>query len=478
MLSAVQRSALMATACLSLLCGGARAADLHVPGDHPDIQSAIDAAQGGDVIHVGPGTWLGALLVVGKTLTIEGAGAEATILHGLGAARALHVTSLPGIPADVVLRDATLTGGVDGAQADLPGTLTLVDCIVRDNTGVGAGGAVTATSSAFLDNGSHGLSDFKEATACSFEGNGGWGAIDLDGTLSQTSIAPLVLGCRFLGNGLGGLRLFANSSSSFFPSRAAVWSSVFLGENAQLSASVAGGTGEIIVHGCSFLDGSLKIMQGHADVTSCILRGPAPIVGPSAPASAKVTYTNIEGLWPFPFDPAENHNVDADPLWAAPEAGDFSLLPGSPCINTGDPQWAGDPDGSPPDMGAVAYHPWTGLGGGIAGSTGVAGLQGDGPLIAGEPLGLTLRDAPADAAALLVVGTAALGAPFKGGVLWPQPDAVLGPFVVPGSGELPLQGSWPAGLPAGFSFWSQAWWPDAAAVQGLAASNGLKGTQP
>ena len=476
MLSIVHRSVLGSAACLVLLCGGVRAADLHVPGDHPDIQSAIDAAQFGDVIHVGPGTWQGPLVVIGKSITIEGAGADVTVLHGLGAERTLYVTSLPGGSADVALRNATVTGGFDGAKADLPGTLRLYNCVVRDNAGVGAVGLDFAVDTAFLDNGSHGLSDFNLAVGCTFQGNGGWGAIDLDGKQGEPGLGSDINRCQFLGNSLGGLRLFASSTSAADPAVVGLWYSTFRNDRAQISMLKFDGTGLIAVRRCSFQNSTLKVMHGNLDMDTTIMRGPAPIEFLIGQPDTKVTYSDVEGGWALPLHVS---NIDADPLWAAPEAGDFSLLPGSPCINTGSSVLASDPDFSPSEMGAVTYDAWTDLGGGVAGSAASVELLGTGSLIPGKEVRLSLISGLPGSAALLVIGTDALGAPFKGGVLWPHPDIIIGPYQVPfGSLLVLLKGDWPAGLPSGFSFWSQVWWTDAAAEQGLAATHGLRATQP
>ena len=43
-------------------------------------------------------------------------------------------------------------------------------------------------------------------------------------------------------------------------------------------------------------------------------------------------------------------NIDTDPVFRAPDSGDYRLLWGSPCINAGDPETEPDPDSSRADM--------------------------------------------------------------------------------------------------------------------------------
>ncbi len=51
-----------------------------------------------------------------------------------------------------------------------------------------------------------------------------------------------------------------------------------------------------------------------------------------------------------------NENIFADPLFADALESDWNLLPGSPCIDSGDPNGALDPDGTRADMGALFYN--------------------------------------------------------------------------------------------------------------------------
>ena len=48
--------------------------------------------------------------------------------------------------------------------------------------------------------------------------------------------------------------------------------------------------------------------------------------------------------------------IDLDPLFVDPDNGDFTLQPSSPCIDSGDPDFPLDPDGSISDMGAYSYQ--------------------------------------------------------------------------------------------------------------------------
>jgi hypothetical protein len=158
--------------------------------------------------------------------------------------------------------------------------------------------------------------------------------------------------------------------------------------------------------------------------------------------------------------------------YAVDEAGNF--------IRTGD--W--NQDGAP-DLLAVAQSisvlinrtllNWKSLGQGLPGTDGIPWLHGEGELSAGQPVTLTLEHAAPSAPLTLVLGLSALQAPFKGGLLVPNPDLILGGLITDAAGEISLSGVWPA-VPAGFSIYLQAWLIDPAGVAGLAASGATRGT--
>jgi hypothetical protein len=122
--------------------------------------------------------------------------------------------------------------------------------------------------------------------------------------------------------------------------------------------------------------------------------------------------------------------------------------------------------------------PWGYLGGAIAGTAGTPLLAGSGDLIGGQPVTLTLSAAKALTPVTLIIGLSILDAPFKSGVLVPNPTFLIFGLPTNAHGTLALSTTWPSGLPSGFTFYTQYWIPDAAGPAGFAASNGLSGTTP
>jgi glyoxylase-like metal-dependent hydrolase (beta-lactamase superfamily II) len=121
---------------------------------------------------------------------------------------------------------------------------------------------------------------------------------------------------------------------------------------------------------------------------------------------------------------------------------------------------------------------WDDLGSGLAGSNGVPLATGTGTLSGGNVSLVGLNGALENSITTLVVGFSQLNAPFKGGVLVPNPDLLLGPIPTSVTGTAEISGLWPFGVPSETQIAFQWWVPDAAGPAGLAASNGLLGTTP
>jgi hypothetical protein len=104
---------------------------------------------------------------------------------------------------------------------------------------------------------------------------------------------------------------------------------------------------------------------------------------------------------------------------------------------------------------------------------GVPLLSGSGVTLAGQPISLsgTFNGTIPDVANLLI-GPALL-APFKGGVLVPDPLLIV-PIPVGVLGDFVLPASWPGGIPPGTALHFQSWTHELPGPLGWSASDGLK----
>ena len=126
----------------------------------------------------------------------------------------------------------------------------------------------------------------------------------------------------------------------------------------------------------------------------------------------------------------------------------------------------------------AAGDPWTDLGGGLAGVSGIPLLVGTGPLTTGSAGSLALSGAAPSAICSLFISLASTPAPFKCGTLVPVPIAFQFMLFTNGSGNLNLAWpSWPNGL-SGASVYFQHAIADGAAICGVSISNAVRGDVP
>jgi hypothetical protein len=384
--------------------------------------------------------WGGGVYLSGGTLVMSGC-----TISGNTSERGSAIAIL-GYPHTLTASDCTLTGntasgtGLGGAIYSGYGKGSFTDCTITDNTGSGIN--LVGYQMHF----SH----------CVVRGNTAWGMT------SYGDIGADAIGLTFLGNGLGGAHCAAGK---YFGSSDIVEGCVFAGGDGldvslNLWADIAN---------CSFDDATITATGTTLTIKNSIGRGTTAVDGY---ASLDVTYSDIVGGF------AGTGNIDADPLWVDAGNGDYGLLPASPCIDRGDPASPLDPDGTRADMGAIPFeNAFDDLAGGVAGTAGPVVLAAHSTLVGGDGVVFALSGTAPFQPTLLILGASQLGAPFKGGTLWPNPSALIS-LMTNGAGQLTLSTIWPTSVPSSFSLWAQYWHPDAGAVAGYAGSNGVRGTVP
>ena len=131
--------------------------------------------------------------------------------------------------------------------------------------------------------------------------------------------------------------------------------------------------------------GGIYCWESFPTITNCILWNDTPEEVYIHSGDPCITYSNIQGGW------AGYGNIDSDPLFTEPESGDYTLLPGSLCINAGNPYSRLDLDGSTNDMGSfggMGDMPEGAIGGYIYGTLSISGS----PFIVSEDLVIEFQD--------------------------------------------------------------------------------------
>ncbi len=120
---------------------------------------------------------------------------------------------------------------------------------------------------------------------------------------------------------------------------------------------------------------------------------------------------------------------------------------------------------------------WESLGGGVAGLNGVTpSIDGEGELLAGTDVLLTLKDAKPNAPATLVIGSA-LFLDSQTGELIPVPEVLVDSLVTTSTGTLSHTYLQPNGL-SGMAIYYQFYVVDADATNGVARSDAILGDVP
>ncbi len=304
---------------------------LKVPGKYPSIGAAVAAANDGDTVQVSAGIYQGPdncnIDLAGKAIRIEGIdGPEKCIIdchhQGRGFSFTHHETR------ETVLHGLTIRGGqVEGGGGAIycsGASPTIENCLISDNqalmgNGFGQGGGISLDghcSPTFTE------CTIRDNTAVQGAGLDAWGHCE-----------PILERCLISGNQVsfagGGFEMVQSSSLTLTncvvrdnQAKKGAGQALWPTSSATItSCTIAGNT-------ASQIGGGIQCI-GNAGLT--IRNG---IVWANEPdgidGSAVASHSNIQGGC------AGVSNVTASPLFAQPAQGDYRLLEGSPCLDSGD----------------------------------------------------------------------------------------------------------------------------------------------
>ena len=336
------------------------------------IQDGINASSSGDTVLVSPGTYVEHIHYFGKAITVSSTGGAAVTTIDGGSTGDVVIFD-NGEGPDSVLDGFTITNGNAGVVCNKSSSPTIRNNVVTQNAVVGIycydGSCPTIRSNTITRNTAPGSGAgigcgakscpliennvISENVALSPLTHGGGGGIFLSDS-SPTIIGNVIVDNTALYKG-GGIYCY-------------YYSSPYIANNiiARNSATAAGGgqgagiacrvdSSPVIINNTIFgnvagqsAGGIFQFSSSYPSIKNTIVWGNVP---DSLNSFFDVTYSDIEGGSPGVG------NKNADPLFTDPVNGDFFLLAGSPCIDSGDPASPLDCDGSRADMGAIPAIP-------------------------------------------------------------------------------------------------------------------------
>ena len=375
-----------------VLAAFAQAVIIHVPGDQPTIQRAINVAASGDTILVAAGTYYESFDYLGKDLLINGLGGAANTTVS-GDSLSPVVTMNGGETTAAVLKGFTIKNGLGGIrlQGSSP---TIIACRVSNNQALRGGGIYCENSSpvlsdcAILDNsanaGGGGLycddGSAPTLTACRIEDNAAMssgGGLYSDSSTSSPSLVSCVVRGNTSTNSGGGLQCRSSTISECVIEGNSAddegggvnfygWGMMSPLRNCRISGNSARYGGGLYCAGDSISvfnttiynntaytgggiylrDGSpllenntitansengVYITNGSPVFINCVLWANTPVEIVLNGSSPDVSYCDVQGDYPG------EGNFGLNPRFVTYRGFDYLLHPLSPCIDAGDP---------------------------------------------------------------------------------------------------------------------------------------------
>lgn len=400
-MSVIVFAALVVTVFAGFMAGfsQAQAATLNVPADYPTIQAAITASSAGDVVLVETGAYTECIDFLGKAITVRSTQptdreiVAQTIIDGTTTGPAYPVVFFYHSEGrDSVIDGFTIKNGSQGGVQCLCSSPTITNCIITKNRSYGGGGIFCWGETENRYN------YYPLITNCDITENDGGMGYGGGGILVDGS-SPTVDHCTIARNVFGGWGFSAGIACSWGNGDVTVTNSIITDnisgptygggiygcsrvENCIIANNVAeadpsglewdpdnfytggdgGGASQCSLINCTIVGNTAGRDGGGVSactLCNCIVTGNTAFRYGSQVYLSGAAYCDIQGAYPG------IGNIDADPHFVDPAAGDWRLTLDSPCINAGNNDVQGLPatdiEGNPRimgnrvDMGAYEY---------------------------------------------------------------------------------------------------------------------------
>ncbi len=304
-----------------------------------------------------------------------------------------HIVTGTGCDETAVLDGFTITAGNangffpdptsrGGGMYNNQGSPTLTNCTFRNNSAENDGGGMynrlsstVLTNCSFIgnsaDHGGGGIQTiFSNMTLIDSTFSGNWGGQG-GAMYNHGDPSPMIRNCTFDRNSAN----FGGVMQNRFSGPTLI-NCIFSGNSAYEGGVIRDITSNSTLTNCTFVANSAP--EGRAlacdsyqhsnpsniQLANCILWDGGDEIWNNDNSLITITYSNVQGGWPGA--PGAG-NINANPLFVDPANGDYHLLPDSPCINTGDPDYIAGPDetdldgkprviGGRIDMGAYEFN--------------------------------------------------------------------------------------------------------------------------
>ncbi|UCC80717.1 MAG: right-handed parallel beta-helix repeat-containing protein [Candidatus Zixiibacteriota bacterium] len=298
---------------------------IHVPGDYPTIQEAVNVAVDGDTVLVQPGTYMENVNFIEQNIVLG----SMFIMTG----------DISYISSTIIDGDAN--GSVITLDTDIDNTSTIEGfTITNGNSQFGGGIDAWYTSPIILNNIIINNTSTHQGGGISLEYSA---AVVRSNIIADNTVYGYGAGIRAShGNPVIEYNLITGNHSTIWGGGFYVNNNTPLLKNNTVSGNEADECG-----------GGLTTGNAAPVVVNCIFWGNSALSGPEIYnwlSAAVVTYSDVLGGY------AGQGNIDEDPLFVGGDPFDYHLQEDSPCIDAGDPNSPLDPDGTIADMGAFYYE--------------------------------------------------------------------------------------------------------------------------